>query len=779
MVRESHQTARFLQAEASQTIGVLLVIAALVTAFWWPTLFEGKSLVHGDSIVHGLPLMDLHSRALHGEASVLWSEQIYGGHPIFAEGQGAFAHPLNIVLAAFVPPIYGHNLFHFICMLLGAIGAFGLCRALGASVFAAGIGALVFGFAGVNIGAQQNLSIGGSLTWIPWTLWAMEAWYRRPDALRALLLGAACCLMILAGYPQLFHGTVVYMAVSLLVTPFSRQQREVVSTQWRRYLGSGVLAVLLCCGLAAVQLLPLFELVGYSHRNEGVGLFPVMPTDIKHYLRGFMFTLTGLDRLQAGYFPVVGSSLVCVAATLALVFKTSLRCRGHLLATLLLLQLGVGVASPVFTFFYMNHLLPGLEFFRIMSAYLSVATAGIAVLAALGLDALLRFMRNHGPTSWCRVQVLVPVTLFIVLFATTTYVLYAPGIAIENVYGIVVAVMLVGLLFALNRTWLLLPTLFVVLAAECLLLHLHEIHFVNAAALVTPPSRQVLAQDGLLDQFRFVDRTARSVYAFVDPRDPAQERFVPYVLAGYAPMTNLLAQVAGFQGATALPLRVRMMLDPAISDELEGRNTTAIGQRIIDLLALRYVTTSVEVSSPGFTTRLHDSAMSTWIMENSGARPRFQTFTRHTMVATPEQALHLLQTPREDALLVEGGAVGAPTADDAPNDPTAIKWTLRYASSTKYVIDVDAARAGWFFLADANYPGWVATIDGRPTPVFSAQVLGKAVAVTQGQHRIELWFDSVSFRWGLWLTLCALLVAVLIIGRHVAPLLYGKLAAKV
>jgi hypothetical protein len=755
--------------ESRQSAFVLLVIAALVLAFWWPTLFEGKSLVHGDSIVHGLPLIDLHSRALHGDASVMWSENIYGGHPIFAEGQAGFAHPLNILIAAVAPPIYGHNLFHFICMLLGAFGAFGLCRSAGASAFAAGFGALIFAFAGINVGAQQNLSIGGTLTWVPWTLWAFEVWYRKPDALRALLFGIACCLTLLAGYPQLFHGAIIYMVVWLLVMLCSAGQRALLLANWRRYLGSGLLAVFFCCGLAAVQLLPLLELVGYSHRNTGVGLLSLLPPTSIQYLRGLFFTLTGLEPLKVAYFPAVGSTLASIAALLALAFllKISLRGRAHMLAVAVLLQLGFGAGSPLFNFVYSHHLLPGLEFFRTMAAYMCVGAAGLGVLAALGLDALLGFAQSQGD-AWRRPAVLAPVALFIVLSAMMAAILYAPGVPIANFYGITAAVMAVLLTVAMRRTALMLPLLFAILVAECVLLHLREIGFSDAIVLAVPASRQELARDGNLDQFRLFDRTSRGGYVFINPRDPFQAKAVRYVLEGYSPMTNLLAGVASFQGATALPLKRRMLLEPVLLQELAGASATPVGQRLVDLLALRYLTTNGEVDLAAYHTRLRVPEWSTWIIENTAARPRFQTYTRHVLAATPEQALQLLQGPREDALVVEVDAASdLPEADAQPNDPAAIAWQVRHASSTRYEIDVDAKRAGWFFLADANYPGWIATVDGKPTPVYSAQVLGKAIAVTQGKHRIEIRFESTSFQWGLWLTLFTLLVAAVVAARHV------------
>ena len=70
---------------------ILAILVALVTAFWAPTLFSNRVLVHGDSVFHGLSLWDYYSQNLDQLSNLLWNRNTYGGHPLFAEGQGAFA----------------------------------------------------------------------------------------------------------------------------------------------------------------------------------------------------------------------------------------------------------------------------------------------------------------------------------------------------------------------------------------------------------------------------------------------------------------------------------------------------------------------------------------------------------------------------------------------------------------------------------------------------------------------------------------------------------------
>jgi hypothetical protein len=143
----------------------------------YPQAFHGTVLYMLASLC---PFIDLLARALQGKADLLWSDAIYGGHPLFADGREGFASPLNLMVAGIAVPIFGSissaNLFHFLAMVLPGIGVLGLCRALGASAWAAALAALAVVFSPAWIRAQDNVAISGTLAFAPWSLWAMEAW---------------------------------------------------------------------------------------------------------------------------------------------------------------------------------------------------------------------------------------------------------------------------------------------------------------------------------------------------------------------------------------------------------------------------------------------------------------------------------------------------------------------------------------------------------------------------------------------------------------------------
>ena len=61
---------------------------------------------------------------------------------------------------------------------------------------------------------------------------------------------------------------------------------------------------------------------------------------------------------------------------------------------------------------------------------------------------------------------------------------------------------------------------------------------------------------------------------------------------------------------------------------------------------------------------------------------------------------------------------------------------------------VHCSVAGVVLLADTFYPGWYATVDGAPTPIYRADYVMRAVFVTAGDHEIEFRYAPLSFRLG-------------------------------
>ena len=65
---------------------------------------------------------------------------------------------------------------------------------------------------------------------------------------------------------------------------------------------------------------------------------------------------------------------------------------------------------------------------------------------------------------------------------------------------------------------------------------------------------------------------------------------------------------------------------------------------------------------------------------------------------------------------------------------------------------------GWLVLTDTDYPGWQATVDGRPVEIIPANLMFRAVALPAGEHTVLFEFKPRSLQLGAVITGLALLV---------------------
>jgi hypothetical protein len=83
-----------------------------------------------------------------------------------------------------------------------------------------------------------------------------------------------------------------------------------------------------------------------------------------------------------------------------------------------------------------------------------------------------------------------------------------------------------------------------------------------------------------------------------------------------------------------------------------------------------------------------------------------------------------------------------PSRIDAP-----VEWVERGTDRAR--LDVTAPRAAWLVVSDTFYPGWEATVDGRPVPIRTAHAAFRAVEIPEGRHAIEFRFRPASARFGM------------------------------
>jgi len=83
-------------------------------------------------------------------------------------------------------------------------------------------------------------------------------------------------------------------------------------------------------------------------------------------------------------------------------------------------------------------------------------------------------------------------------------------------------------------------------------------------------------------------------------------------------------------------------------------------------------------------------------------------------------------------------------------------------------IETVADKSAVLVASEVNYPGWEATIDGRPAEILTADYLLRGVIVPEGRHRVEMRYTAPAARHGAIITTFTLLAlgGMVIFGRH-------------
>ena len=129
------------------------------------------------------------------------------------------------------------------------------------------------------------------------------------------------------------------------------------------------------------------------------------------------------------------------------------------------------------------------------------------------------------------------------------------------------------------------------------------------------------------------------------------------------------------------------------------------------------------------------------VLRNADALPRARIVHRIETASSLTELRTRLNDASFDArsTVVMLGAV--PSLQSCPGKELA-HISKRTANSVE--IDAKLACRGMLILADTWYPGWIATIDGRPAPIDQAYLALRGVVLEQGDHRVEFHYQPAA-----------------------------------
>ena len=248
----------------------ILVGLGLSLIFWWP-LYSGGGLLGGDIYTYFFPQKAYLSERLAAGEVPLWNNRVGHGYPLVGESQTGLFYPFH-VLYAVLDVSTAYNAVQLGHYLLAFLFTWRFARQLGLGDVAGWLVGLVYVYGWFPPRIVLEWAILGG-TWLPAALWVVERFLLRPRCRDLAMLAAILAVQMLAGH---FHLAFITQLVLVLYIParlwWSGRGLPGRSSamRWRLLVASGV-TIGLSFGLAAVQLLPTWELKQSSQRENVTG----------------------------------------------------------------------------------------------------------------------------------------------------------------------------------------------------------------------------------------------------------------------------------------------------------------------------------------------------------------------------------------------------------------------------------------------------------------------------------------------------------------------------
>jgi len=713
---------------------VICVLVLLPLLFWWrlwaPDPADRAAIPEGDFTSQYYPLQLFAAQELAEGRLPAWDPYLNAGQPGLADIQTGAFYPLNLLpnlaLALLGLPfsiglLQVQVVLHF---SLGSLFTYLLVRHLArrarakvaAARFAGAVAALTFTYGGyLTSFPVQQLTILETAVWLPLVLLFVDRASSQARPLSHLVLaGMALACALLAGHPQtsmyvvyatLAYGIFVSWPWGATPAPSGSMGRVL------RIVYFAFIPLLVGAALAAIQLAPTLQFIAHSTRS---GL------DYDTVSWGFPLAEMA-SLLYPGYFGGSPQYVGILAPILAAAALFVTRARRQVVFWIVLAGLALLLSFGRHTFLYGVAYLfaPGFSAVRNQERIIFLFSFAVSVLAGYGALVLVQplalplrskfrtFVRRLG---W--------VGLIFLALTAAWYYGYLQGLQrgveanqFEGIlrHHVLLLLILAGgsAIFALRvvgkprRAWL------VGLTLGLVWLNLFTVNW--KFNLGEPNAGGPFPESGLV--------------AFLQEQ-PGTFRISS---AGMLPGGASAGIVYGLEDITGnTPLRL------AAFAQFEQE----VGSwRRWQMLNVAYVVSDRDLDGPGLE-RVYEEA-GYKVYRVGDPLPRAWV-VYDVKTALDEEAFTVLNSdtfhPMETAILAEGAAPATLPQGFGPPSPAQVIEQ----SPGRLVLDVTPDKEGLVMISQPFYPGWRATVDGEPVPIYRTDYLLQGIEVQPGYHRVEL-----------------------------------------
>jgi Bacterial membrane protein YfhO len=715
----------------------------------------------------------------------LWNSHQGFGAPLLAEPVSGALDPLRFPMWL-SSSAWAWDIYFLLRTVLGLIATYLFARVVGLSFFARVFLAFAYVFSGHFIEYGNQTWVEGYYLF-PLILLGMELLATRRWRVGFVLTAVDIALAINMGMPEasllILTTAALYGVVRFLQLAVGDRNWSARVQNFARFVGAWTVGI----ALAAPQLVPLAEYAKNSSSLVGRrGQFGLGYESIRNVGLWFIPHLDGLtsQTLQAGSVTgaYVGTMVLVLAICGLMSVPTSIGRR--------LVPISAGISllllAKIFGLPVVNEIgrLPAFDTTDFPRSAGPIACFFLVLLASVGVHRLTTRDEHNSQFSGI---------LVLVLFAATWLVLVL-GILVDG--AVIVHVPRIWEVFNIGLS-------LVLSAATCVLI------YARGRWLHGGPMGAAICALLALELFAYAPHDT----AYQDRHDPyvkppyisfllkEQSRRGPFRIFGlHGIMFPNIAGVFGLDDIRSLDpldidrymLYVRNFLAPHVADRYVGGpwfspegSTRMVGNPWFDLTGVRYVLAPSGGDNSGVITHMlsrpsgsriqhqsfapkHEGAQyariynsEIQILENRDALPRAFFVKTIRPADGMASAIVEMRTSHIDparVAVVEG--IGRMQPKTFSASTTSVR--LYYDAAHNSTIQVSTNRPEFLVLADAMYPGWEGTLDGRSEPVYPTDLAFRGMYVPSGRHVIRFVYRPASFRGGAIVALAALVVLLLV-----------------
>ncbi|OGH20479.1 MAG: hypothetical protein A3D74_02810 [Candidatus Levybacteria bacterium RIFCSPHIGHO2_02_FULL_37_13] len=716
----------------------------------------------------------------------LWNPYNFSGAPLISNFQSAVFYPLGIFYLI-LPQISAWTFLVIAQPLFATFFTYLFSRKIGISKIGSLLAAISFAFSSfMSVWLEYNI-VGHVILWLPLSLLAIEMLLKKATTQWIIILIASIVFSLLAGHPQIFAYSLVFILAYLIFRIFNL-----------RKLLFFLLLVILAVGIGAMQVIPGIELIKESARVSHDYNFLIHKILIQpwQFIMMIVPDFFGNPATRNYWIEDTYIGKVTYIGLIPLLFvlfsfkniKKSFIFFFTAIGGLILL---ISSHNPFTAILYKFN----LPFVSSSAPTLSIFLFCfcISILSGFGID-IYRFEKWRITKT---IKIIAP--LILVILFLWIVVLLVPHLISDRLSqhlivvkrNLLYATFLIGigtfliLVGTLKRKMIFLVLiLLLILQTGDLFRYFTKFNPFVPKELVFPnaPVLEFLKKESGIDRFwgygsAAIEANFATQYGIysTDGYDPLYpKRYGEFIQTSengkigteFTGQTRSDAFIARDSGETDLSSNIYRL-------------------KILDILGVRYVLDRVENGStektfPSDRFKLIYEKDEWKIFENQKALPRAFLASEYKVFNSNEEFEEIFFDKNFDpskTILLEGKPSSYSSIKEVPSGTSESRSSrqARTVSLVSYkpnqiIFSTNNQSNQLLFLSDTYYPGWKAFVDAKETKIYRANYAFRAVVVPEGKHNVIMKYDPDSFRVGMGIsTISFILTLILLIFLRIRP----------